>query len=69
MKSSKGRLDKEIPVPNFLVDLFHRVKAVAKHIFYIVKDFKAQIFGCNKADSIILNKYWGYMIRRIETKF
>ena len=33
MKSSKGKLDDEIPDPPFLADPYHRVKAVDKHIF------------------------------------
>ena len=36
MKTSKGKLDEEIPDPSFLADPYHRVKVVAKHIFSIV---------------------------------
>ena len=33
LKSSKGKLDEEIPEPSFLADPYHRVKVVAKHIY------------------------------------
>ena len=33
LKSSKGKLDEEIPEPSFLADTSHPVKVVAKHIF------------------------------------
>ena len=36
LKSSKGKLDDEIPEPSFLADPSHRVKVVTRHIFYIV---------------------------------
>ena len=36
LKSSKGKLHTEIPEPSFLAEPSHRVKVVAKHIFYIV---------------------------------
>ena len=36
MKSSKGKLDEEIPEPSFLAYPSHRVNVVAKHIFSIV---------------------------------
>ena len=42
LKTSIGKLDEEIPVPSFLADPSHRVKVVAKHIFYIVNNGKAQ---------------------------
>ena len=42
LKSSKGKLDGEIPDPSSLVDPSHRVKVVAKHIFFIVKNNRAQ---------------------------
>ena len=37
VKSSKGKLDEEIPDPSFLADPSHRVKVVAKHIVSIIK--------------------------------
>ena len=37
LKSSKGKLDEEIPEPSFLADPSHRVKVVSKHIFSVVK--------------------------------
>ena len=36
LKTSKGKLDEEIPDPSFLADPSHRVKVVSKHIFSIV---------------------------------
>ena len=62
LESSKGKLDEEIPEPSFLADPSHRVKVVAKHIFYITNESRAQRCGCTKADSIRLKKDWGYMI-------
>ena len=38
LKSSKGKLDAEIPKPSFLTDPSHRVKVGAKHIFSIVSE-------------------------------
>ena len=35
LKSSKGELDKEIPVPSFVADPSHNVKVVSKQIFSI----------------------------------
>ena len=35
LKTSKGKLDEEIPEPSFIADPYHRVKVVAKHIFSI----------------------------------
>ena len=37
LKSSKGKLDEEIPEPYFLADASHHVKVVSKHIFSVVK--------------------------------
>ena len=42
LKTSKGKLDEEIPEPSFLADPSHRVKVVAKHIFSIVNKSRAQ---------------------------
>ena len=36
LKSSKGKLDEEIPDQSFFADPSHHVKVVAKHIFSIV---------------------------------
>ena len=41
LKTSKGKLDVQIPEPSFLADPSHRIKVVAKHIFYIVNDSRA----------------------------
>ena len=68
MKSSKGKLDEEIPEPSFLADPSHHVKVVAKHIFSIVNKSRDQQCGCTKADYIWLNKDWGYMIKKNRKK-
>ena len=65
IKSSKGKLDEEIPEPSLLADPFHRVHVVAKHIFSIFNESRSQQCGCAKADALGLKKYWGYMIKRI----
>ena len=63
LKSSKGKLDEEIPDTSFIAYPSHRVKVVAKHIFSIINESKAQRYGCTKADTLRLKKYWGYMIK------
>ena len=62
MKTSKEKLDEEIPEPSFLADPSHRVKVLAKHIFFIVNKSRAQRCGCTKADALRIKKDWGYMI-------
>ena len=62
LKTSKGKLDVQILEPFFLEDPSHHIKIVAKHIFYIVNDSKAQRCGCTRADALRLKKDWGYMI-------
>ena len=64
LKSSKGKLDEEMPEPSFLADPSHRVKVLAKHIFSIVNKIRAQQCGCTKADALRLKKYWGYIIKK-----
>ena len=64
LKSPKGKLDEEISEPSFLTDLYHRVKGVAKHIFFIVNESRAQRCGFTKAYNLRLKKYWGYMIKK-----
>ena len=68
MKTSKGKLDEEIPEPSFIADPSHRVKVVAKHIFFIVNESRAQQCGCTKVDTLWINKYWGYMIKNNRDK-
>ena len=68
LKSSKGKLHEDIPEPSFLADPSHRIKVVAKHIFYIVNDSKAQRCGCTRADDLRLKKDWGYMIKKNREK-
>ena len=63
LKSSKGKIDKEIPVPSLLADPSYRAKFTAKHIFYIVNDVKAQQCGCTRVDALRLKKDWGYTIK------
>ena len=62
LKSSKEKLDEEIPYPSYLADTSHRVKVVAKHIFSVVNKSNAQRCGCTKVDALQINKDWGYMI-------
>ena len=57
LKSSKEKLDGEIPEPSFLADSSHRLKVVAKHIFPIVNESRDQRCGCTKSDYLRLNKY------------
>ena len=64
MRSSKGKLDEEMPVISFLADPSHHVKVVAKHSFSIVNDGKAKQYGCTKAYALRLKKYWGYIIKK-----
>ena len=52
MKSSKVKLDEEIPYPPFLVDPSHCVKVVAKHIFSIVNESRGRRCGCKKSDAL-----------------
>ena len=68
LKSSKGKVDEETPVPLFLAYPSHRMKVVANHIFSIVNYGKARRYECTKADTIRLNKYWGYMINKNRSK-
>ena len=68
LKTLKGKPDVKIPEPYFLANPSHRIKVVAKHIFYIVNDSKAQRYGCTRADAIRLKKYWGYMIKKNREK-
>ena len=63
IKTSKGKLDVQIPEPSFLAYPSHHIKVVAKHIFYIINDIKAQRCGCTRADALRLKKDWGYMIK------
>ena len=65
MKTSKGKLDEEIPEPLFLAYPSHRVKVVAKHIFSIVNESWSQRCGCTKADALRIKNDWGYMIKII----
>ena len=68
LKSLKVNLDEEIPVPSFLADPSHCLKVVAKHIFSIVNNVKAQRCGCTKAYALRLNKYFWYMIKNNTSK-
>ena len=63
LKTSKGKLDEEIPEPSFIAYPSHRVKVVAKHIFSIVNESRDQRCGCTKADDLQIKKDWGYMIK------
>ena len=64
LKSSKGKLDEKIPVPSLLADLYHSVKVFATSPPTVVNDDKTLRCGCTRADSIRLNKYWGYKVKK-----
>ena len=64
MKSPKGEIDEETPVPSYLADAYYCMKFVYKHIFSIVDNDKSHQCGCTKADSIRLKKCWEYMIKK-----
>ena len=68
LKSSKGKLDEEIPEPSFLADPSQCMKVVAKHIFSISNESRDQQCGCTKAYALRIKKYWGYMIKIIGNK-
>ena len=68
LKTPKGKIYVQTPEPSFLADPPHRIKVVAKHIFYIVNDSKAQRCGCTIADALRLKKDWGYMIKKNREK-
>ena len=55
-------------MPYFLADPHHRIKLVAKHIFYIVNDGKTKRCGFTKADALRLKKCWRYMIKKNRNK-
>ena len=63
LKTSKGKLDEEIPEPSFLADPSHHVKVLCNHILSIVNRSRAQQLGCTKSDSLQIKKDWGYMIK------
>ena len=68
MKPSKRKLDDEILAKYFLAYPYHRVKVVAKHIFSISKNGKAQRCGYTKSDSLRIKKDWGYTIEKNRNK-
>ena len=68
MKTSKGKIDEEISEPSFLAYPSHRLNVVAKHVFSIVNESRAQRCGCTKADALRINKYWVYMIKKNRKK-
>ena len=59
LKSSRVKLDEEIPDPSFLADPSHCVKVVAKHFFSVVNESRDLRCGCTKADALQLKKDWG----------
>ena len=68
LKSSKGKIDEEIPDPSLLADTSNCVKVVAKHIFSTANESRDQQCGCNKADALQLKKYWGHTIKNNRKK-
>ena len=69
MKTSKGKIDDEIPEPSFIADPSHNVNDIAKHIFSVVNKSRAQRCGFTKVYAIRLNKDWGYMINNNRKKY
>ena len=63
VKSSKEKIDEEVPMPSLLSAPPHLVKVVGKHIFSIFNYGKAHRCGCTTSDAIIINKDWGYMMK------
>ena len=57
LKTSKGKLDEEIPEPSFLADPSHCVKVVAKHIFSIINETRDHQCGYTKSYSLQIKKY------------
>ena len=51
-------------MPSLLSYPSNLVKVFSKHIFYIVNNFKGQQCECTKADSLILKKDWGCVIKK-----
>ena len=68
LKSSKVKLDEEIPETSLLAYPSHRVKVVFKHIFYIVNESRDKRFGCTKEDALQPEKDWEYTIKIIGGK-
>ena len=68
LKTSKRKLDEEIPDLYFLADPSHKMKVLTKHIFSIVNQSRAQTFGCIKADAIRIKKDWGNKIKKNREK-
>ena len=68
LKTYKGKVDEEIPELYFLAYTSHRVNVVAKHIFSIVNESRAQRCGCTKSDALQLKKDWGYTIKNNREK-
>ena len=64
LKTSKEKLHVKIPEPYLLSDPSHCVKVLAKRIFSIIKNGKAQRCGCTKVNALLLNKDWRYMIKK-----
>ena len=58
----KGGLSEEIPQPEWLADLSHRTKVVAKPIF-LLADLPMSASTCTKVDAIRFKKYFGYTIK------
>ena len=68
LKSSKKKLDEEIPDPSFLADLSHHIKVLAKRTFSVVNESRDKRCGCTKSDALRLKKYWGCKIKNNREK-
>ena len=68
LKSCKGKIDEEISEPSFIADPSHCVKVIAKHIFSIINEIRAQQCGCTKSEALGIKKDWGYMIKNNREK-
>ena len=60
----KGRLPKKMIEPEWLVDLSHRTKVVAKPIYQLAISSN-KLSSCTKLDAMWFKKYFGYMILKI----
>ena len=69
IKSSKGKIDEEVPVPYFFAYPSHIMKFFVKHIFSIVDYGKDQWCGCTKAHALRIKKDWEYMLNNNRKTF
>ena len=58
----KGRLPADMPKPEWLTDLSHRTKVVAKPI-YLLSSLSKNDWSFTKVDTIRFKDYFGYVIK------